>query len=45
MGRRYFLPENSLGENAWGIERVKKIQFYAERQGTNVYLNSEFIEM
>ena len=40
-----FLPKNSLGENVGGIERVKEIQVYAERKGTNVYLNSRFIEL
>ena len=44
MGWRDFLPENSLGENAGGIERVKKIQVYAEGKRTNVYLNSGVIE-
>ena len=44
MGRRYFLPKNSLGENAGGNERAKEIQVYAERKGTNVYFNSGIIE-
>ena len=45
MVRRDFIPIKSLGENAGGIERVKEIQVYAERQGTNVFLKSGFIEL
>ena len=45
MGRRDFLPENSLGENAGGNERVKEIWVHAKIQGTNVYFNSGFIEL
>ena len=45
MGRRYILPENLFGENAGGIERVKRLQVYAKIEGTNVYLNSGFIEL
>ena len=45
MDQRDFLLENSLGENAGEIERVKKIEVYAEIQGTNVYLNSRVIDM
>ena len=45
MGRRYFLPENALGENVGGFERVKKIKVYAKRQGKNVYFNSRVIDL
>ena len=45
MGRKYFLPKKYLGENVGGIERVKKIRVYAERKGTNAYLNSRFVEL
>ena len=40
-----FFEQNLLGENAGGIERVRKIQVYAEIKGTNAYLNSGFIEL
>ena len=37
--------ENLLGEVIRGVQRVKKIQVYAEEKGANAYLNSRTVEL